>query len=158
HVDIPDLNEADLTSFLQIEAERTFPCDVTTLQLAHSRSVLPSGKKQAMIVGVPRSHLARLEQAFRAAKLKPVAFSTAITSLAPPSADPGQGIVALAIGESHVALEVTSGGGVLALRALEGALEVEGSRKVLHADLVGRETRITLGQLPPELLKTLQRI
>src|SRR5215470_3734533 len=64
HVDIPDLNEADLTSFLQIEAERTFPCDVTTLQLAHSRSVLASGKKQAMIVGVPRSHLARLEQAF----------------------------------------------------------------------------------------------
>jgi hypothetical protein len=158
HVEIPDLPEADLGGFLQIEAERSFPCDVTTLQLANSRSRLPSGKQQAMIVGIPRSHLARLEQAFRAAKLKPLGFFLGITALQPPGTASSEGVLALAIGETHVGLQVTSGGGVLALRALEGALEVEGSRKLLHADLVARETRITLGQLPAEVLKNVQRV
>ena len=66
--------------------------------------------------------------------------------------------MALAIGESHVGLQVTAGGGVAALRALEGALEAEGSQRVLHADLVAREARITLGQLPAELRETVRRI
>jgi hypothetical protein len=47
---------------------------------------------------------------------------------------------------------------VAALRALEGALEAEGSERVLHADLVAREARITLGQLPAELRETVRRI
>jgi hypothetical protein len=158
HVEMPELPEADQAGFLQIEAERSFPCDVTTLQLANSRSRLPSGKQQAMMVGMPRSHLARLEQAFRAAKLRPLGFSLGITALQPPAAAPGDGVLALVIGETHVGLQVSSGGGVLALRALEGALEAEGSRKILHADLVAREARITLGQLPGEVFKTIQRI
>ena len=158
HVEVPELPEADIAGFLQIEAERSFPCDVDTLHLASSRCLLPSGKQLAMMVGVPRNHLARLEQAFRAAKLKPVGFSLGIAALQPPGIESSNGVLALAIGETHVALQVTSGGGVMALRALEGALEVEGSRKILHADLVGREARITVGQLPAEVLKTLQRI
>ena len=66
--------------------------------------------------------------------------------------------MALAIGESHVGLQVMAGGGVAALRALEGALEAEGGQRVLHADLVAREARITLGQLPAELRETVRRI
>ena len=34
HTKLPDLPEADLASFLQIEGERGFPCDVATLFLA----------------------------------------------------------------------------------------------------------------------------
>jgi hypothetical protein len=34
---------------------------------------------------------------------------------------------------------------------LEGTVEMEGGRRVLHADVVAREARITFGQLPPEL-------
>jgi hypothetical protein len=54
-------------------------------------------------------------------------------------------VVALAIGEDGVDLQITCGGGVGALRALEGALEIEGTRKLLHSDVVARESRITLG-------------
>src|SRR5512136_844872 len=36
HVDVPSLPEADVASFLQIEAERDFPCDIQTLHLATS--------------------------------------------------------------------------------------------------------------------------
>src|SRR3954447_11800678 len=33
HIELPDLPEADAASFLQIEAERSFPSDVQTLQV-----------------------------------------------------------------------------------------------------------------------------
>ena len=158
HIEVPELPEADIASFLQIEAERSFPCDVQTLHVVTSRSHTPSGKIHATLVGIPKNHLALLEQALRAAKLKPVSFSLGIAALQPPGADTSNGVMALAIGETHVGLQVTAGDGVAALRALEGALEAEGSQRVLHADLVAREARITLGQLPAELRETVRRI
>jgi hypothetical protein len=158
HIELPELPEADVAGFLQIEAERNFPCDVQTLHVVTSLSHTPSGKQHATLVGIPKNHLARLEQALRAAKLKPVSFSLAIAALQPPGADASNGVMALAIGETHVGLQVTAGGGLAALRALEGALEAEGSQRVLHADLVAREARITLGQLPAELRETVRRI
>jgi hypothetical protein len=151
HVEIPDLAEADVASFLQIEAERGFPCDVTTLHVASSICRFPSGKQQALLVGVPRNQLALLEKVLRAAKLKPVSFGLSITALQPAGSGSAPGTLALALGESHVGLQITGGGGVASLRALEGAIELEGSRRVLHPDLVAREARITLGQLPAEL-------
>lgn len=150
HVEVPELPEADVASFLQIEAERGFPCDPNTLQVATSRCRGASGKEHALLVGMPKAHIGRLEQALQAAKLKPVSFSLAVTALANRKTDAG-GVMALAIGETHVALEITASGGVAALRALEGALETEGSQRVLRADIVAREARITLGQLPADL-------
>src|SRR5208283_931583 len=50
------------------------------------------------------------------------------------------------------------GGGIAALRGLEGAIEDEAGRRKLQADLVAREARITLGQLPVELRDTVKRI
>ena len=158
HIEMPELPEADVAGFLQIEAERSFPCDVQTLHVVTSRPQSASGKQHATLVGIPKNHLTRLAQVLRAAKLKPVSFSLGIAALQPPVADASNGVMALAIGESHVGLQVTAGGGVAALRALEGALEAEGSQRVLHADLVAREARITLGQLPAELRESVRRI
>src|SRR5512136_518676 len=83
HVEVPELPEADIPGFLQIEAERNFPCDVQTLHLAASRCQAPAGKQHALLAGIPRNHLALLEQALRAAKLKPVSFGLGITALQP---------------------------------------------------------------------------
>ncbi len=158
HIEVPELSEADMAGFLQIEAERSFPCDVQTLHVVTSRSQASSGRQHATLVGIPKNHLARLEQVLRAAKLRPVSFSLGVSALQPPEATASNGVMALTIGESHVGLQVTAGGGVAALRALEGALEAEGGERVLHADLVAREARITLGQLPEELRETVRRI
>jgi len=158
HADVPDLPEADLAGFLQIEAERGFPCDVETLHFASSVCHGPSGKRHATLVGIPRTHLLLLEQALRAAKLKPISFSLGIAALQPAQAEASNGVLALAIGETQVGLQVTCGGGVASLRALESALEVEGSRRILHPDVVVREARITLGQLPPDLRDSVRRI
>ena len=158
HVDIPELPEADVAGFLQIEAERGFPADVNTLHVATSRCRGAAGKQHALLIGIPKAHLARLEQALAAARLRPVSFTLGITALEPPPSDIGASHLALAVGETHVALQVTAGGGVAALRALEGALEAEGARRVLHPDLVAREARITLGQLPSEVLGTVHTV
>ena len=173
--ELPPLPEADAASLLQMEAERGFHTDITQLQVAESRCPLAGGKKQVLLAGIPNPHLVALEKALAAAKLKPASFTLRLPALQPPGlgvppsggsaglppkgGTPNEtGVVALAIGESHVGLQITAGGGVAALRALEGAVADEGGRRVLQADFVARETRITLGQLPAELRAAVKRI
>jgi hypothetical protein len=157
HVEVPAMPEADIPSFLQIEAERGFPCDVQTLHVATSRCRGASDKQHALVVGIPKSHLATLEQVLHAAKLKAVSFSLGITALQPPGSG-SDGVLALAIGDSQVGLQVTAGGGVAAVRTIEGAFETEGSQRELKTDLAAREARITLGELPAELRETVRSI
>ncbi len=157
--ELPRLPEADAASLLQLEAERGFPCDVATLRLAHSRCALPEGRQLVTMAGIPNSQLATLEQVLAAAKLKPVSFSPGLAALqSPTAATTDGGVLALAIGESQVGLQITCGGGVAALRTLEGAVENEGSRRTIHADRVAREARITLVQLPAQLRESVRRI
>jgi hypothetical protein len=158
HAEVPELSDADAASLLQIEAERGFPCDIQTLHVAISRCQAVGGKQQAIAVGIPRNHLALLEQALHAAKLKPVSFSLGITALQPPAAKTSEGVLALVIGETHVGLQVTCGGGIAALRALEGTLEAEGAQRVLHAEVVATQARITLGQFPTGIRDSIRTI
>jgi hypothetical protein len=158
HTTLPELPEADLASFLQIEAERGFPTDVATLQIATSQLVSASGARHATLVAVPRGHVERLEQVLRAAKLKPVSFSLGIAALQPAGAADAGGELALVIGANRVGLQITCGGGVAALRTLEGPVEVEGGRRILAADYIAREARITLGQLPADLRDAVKKI
>ncbi len=74
HTTLPDMPEADEDNFLKIEAERNFSSDTATLRMAISRFTSPSGIRHATFVGIPAAHLQRLEQALRAAKLKPGQF------------------------------------------------------------------------------------
>jgi hypothetical protein len=156
--ELPQLSEADAASLLQIEAEKSFPCDVATLRMADSRCALSAGKQFATLVGISNSQIATLEQVLTAAKLKPVGISLGLCALQAPGSENSNGVLALTIGESHVGLQITAGGGIAALRALEGAVENEGSRRSLNTGLLVRETRITLGQLPAELRSTIKRI
>ena len=156
--ELPPLPEADAASLLQLEAERGFPCDVATLQLVHSRCPLPGGGQQVMLAGIPGTQLGALEQVLAAAKLKPASFALGLAALQPPAEEKSHGVLALAIGESQVSLQITCGGGVAAWRALEGAVETAGGRRGLPAGLVAREARITLGQLPAGLLETVKHI
>ena len=157
HTEIPDLPEADVPEFLQLEAERGFHADAATMYFATSQYAL-AGKKHAALVGVPRNHVELIEKVLRTAKLKPLSFSIGMTVLQPPAAEKSNCVLALVVGESSVGLQITCGGGIAALRALEGTVEMEGGRRVLHADVVVREARITFGQLPPELREKVRTV
>jgi hypothetical protein len=156
--ELPPLAEADAKSLLQMEAERGFHSDVATLQISDSRSPLADGKKNVLLAGIPNTHLAALEKILAAAKLKPVSFAPAISALQFPGDKKSGGVLALAIGERNVSLQISAGGGVVALRSLEGAVEDEAGRRTLHTDVVARETRITLGQLPDALRDAVKSI
>ena len=148
HSALPDLPDADIDSFLQIEGERGFPSAPDTLMIGCSRSKASNGEQHATQIAVPRNHIANLESALKFAQLKPTSFSLGITALQPAQADGGEGVLTLALGANNVDLQVASGGGIVALRFLDGATEAEGAQKRLDPDIVAREIRITLGQLP----------
>ncbi|MGH7978666.1 MAG: hypothetical protein ACREE6_04780 [Limisphaerales bacterium] len=154
--EIPPLPDADAASLLQLEAERGFHSDITTLQMAESRCSLAGGKKHITFVAVAKSQTEPLIAVLTAAKLKPVSFSLGLTALQSPMLE--NGVIALAIGETGVGLEITCNGGVAALRDFEGTAQTEGSRRILQAGVVAREARITLGQLPAELRAAVRRI
>jgi Tfp pilus assembly protein PilN len=156
--ELPQLAEEDARSLLQIEAEKNFHSDVATLRTDDSRCALSGGKQFVTLVGISNGQISTLEQILAAAKLKPVGFSIGLPALQSPETDSANGVLALAIGESNVGLQITAGGGVAALRALEGAVENEGARRSLNAGLVSRETRVTIGQLPAELRVAVKRI
>jgi hypothetical protein len=158
YTELPSLPEADAASLLQLEAERGFPCDTATLQQADSRCTLAADKKHVTLAGISKGQIEPLIQVLAAAKLKPVSFSLGLTALQAPGSEKSTGVLALAIGENNVGLQITCKGGVAALRVFEGAVENEGSRRALQAGLVAREARITLGQLPAELRAALKHI
>ena len=151
HTKLPDLPEADIASFLEIEAERGFAYGLDALLLSVSRFRSPSGESWATQVAIPKDHITRLETALKAAKLKPLAFSLGITALQSPDLPGSDGVLALAVAENSVGLQATLGGGVAALRALEGTLETEARQERIYADVIARESRITLGQLPEDV-------
>jgi hypothetical protein len=177
HTELPKgIAEQDAASLLQLEAEKGFPSDTATLRIANSRCVLTDGKQYVLLTGIAATQLDTLEGVLVAAKLKPVSFALGLTALQAPerrsptrlgdqsaperagSESGAPGVLSLAIGESQIGLQITCGGGVAALRALEGAIESEAGRRTLHADHVARESRITLGQLPPELREKVKSV
>ena len=156
--ELPPLPPADAANLLQLETEKGFHADVETLQVASSQCALAGGKKLVLLGGIPKAHVAALEQIIAAAKLKPVSFALGISALQVPGDERSGGVLAMAAGGSGVALQVTAGGGVAALRALEEAVETEGSHRTLHTDVIAREARVTLGQLPAELRDQLKHV
>lgn len=159
HTKIPaELPEEDVVDFLLVEAERGFPTGVDELHIATTRHQSPDGESYATQIGVPREHLARLEAVLAAAQLRVASFGLGLAALpgAVPEA-PRSGIAAI-VGEGSVDVLIASGGGVVALRTLEGAFDTEGGEKRVQADLVARELRITLGQLPVDVCSGLKTI
>jgi len=155
---LPEMPEDDVPSFLQIEAERGFPYGPDALLISTSRFQSPAGEEYATQVAIPKDHVLRLEKALKAAKLKPLTFSLGLCASQAPSKDSSHGLLALAIGENGIGLQVTCGAGIAALRALEGTLEAEGGLRRLHSDVVAREIRITLGQLPGDLRDAVNQV
>ena len=157
HTELPPLSDADAAALMQMEAEKGFHADAATLQVDDSRTPLTGDKRNILFAAVPRTHVETLEKVLAAAKLKPVSFSLGLTALQPAASEKSNGVLALFVGETNVGLQVTCGKGVVALRTLEGTVEGEAGRRTLHADVVAREVRITLGQLPTELRDAVKR-
>jgi hypothetical protein len=155
---LPEIPEEDVASFLGIQAEKGFPYGPEDLSISIARSSSPNGERYATSVAIPKNHLARLEEILVAARLRPAGFSLLVAALQPPASDGSEGVLTLVAGENGVDLQVTNGGGVVALRALPDAIEMDGANRNIDADALIREIRLTLGQLPREFSDTVKQI
>ena len=78
---VPNLPEADVTSFLQVEAERGFPQALEALLVSHSRCRGSGADQYATVAAIARNHLSALEKILKAAQLKAVSFSLGTAAL-----------------------------------------------------------------------------
>jgi hypothetical protein len=158
-VRIPELPPDDVESLLQLEAEQGFPFHPETLVIAQSRFRTPAGESYATLAAVPRDHVARLEKALAAARLRPVSVAPALPLLWRPDDSKAGGSVALMAGERRVDLVILgAAGGIALMRTLDGVYDLEEGTRRLDPELLCRELRVTLGQIPPDLRDALRQI
>lgn len=155
---LPELSAEDTESLLQLEAENGFPYGPDALGIARTRFQTQGGPGYVTQLAIQREHIDRIEAILRAARLTPVSFTLGVTAQQAPPKTAGEGVVALFVGDKNVTLLIVSGGGVVALRTLEPAVQGEAGGTWVAADLVGRELRVTLGQLIPAVRDDLTRL
>jgi hypothetical protein len=156
-IDVPDLPESDVASFLDLEEERSFPYGHDALMTSRMR--FGAGRKgHAMLVAYQRSEMSVLDRALRAALLKPLSFSLGTAALQPPNHPAAEGVIALVLSDTTVDLQATAAGGIVALRSLSSTHDTEGTQKGISAELLAREIRITLGQLPAEFRDVVRKV
>lgn len=147
HLKVPTMEQEDIASFLELEAERGFACNIDELQRSSRIFDTAAGEKFAAIIGVPRAYLERLQAVMVAAQLKPVSLSLGIAALP----DAQSGAATAQIEEGRIDLLLSSAGGIVALRTIEDPLDAEGADRRIQAEVLARELRITLGQVSPEI-------
>jgi hypothetical protein len=157
HTKLPELAAADVDSFLQLEAEKGFPCDTAQLQIA--RSVQQAGGTTFVTqLAVRKEQLNHLAEVAKAAGLKPVSFSLGLAALPGVIAPAAEGRITVAV-EAHGAVLIASaGGGIAAFRTCEATIESEAGEKVVNGGAIARELRITYEQVPAELRGSVRQL
>ena len=156
--EVPDMPDEDMPGFLEIEAERGFPFGLDALSVTRSLYRSVTGKRFATQIAIPRNHLEQIERSLRAAQLRPSSFTLGISVLQSPEKDSSNGVLAVVLGEGSVDVQVTCAGGVVVMRSLDGVFENEGVQHRLSTDLLLREIKITLGQLPGDFRDGVRRV
>jgi hypothetical protein len=158
-VPLPELAPEDLESFLELEAERGFPYGPDQLAIARAEWQAAEGGANASLVAVPRENILRLEQILRLARLQPVSFAPALTEL-PHCTAPVDGVrLDLLASGGEVGLLVANGPGLIVHRFLEGVVSLDAGAPRIIPEVLARELRVSLGQLPAgvrELLKVVR--
>lgn len=155
--DLPDIEAEDVDSYLEIQAEREFPFGPEDLMIATS-NYKAGGDTFATMTAVPRNHLATIETALRAAKIRPVSAALAITALRPRDARPETGNITLLVSDEAVEMMVTQGEEIVVLRSLEEPVTNNPAGFQVDADHVAHQLRITLGRLGDSLRASIQTV
>jgi hypothetical protein len=157
HTKVPALSPEDLDGFLQIEAEKGFPCDAAQLQIVRSTH-RSSGWAYVTQLAVRKDRLQHLAAVVRAAGLKPVSFTLGLAALPGVIAPPGQGRITVVVESKEATLLISAGGGIAAFRTCETVTESGTGENPVNANAVARELRVTFEQLPPDLRGDLREL
>lgn len=151
HLKMPEgLKGDDATSFLDLEAEKGFPTDPSSLQIARSFHRSSEGEYVTQLA-VRKEQLDQLSAVLKAAGLKPVSYSLGLAVLPDVVSPAGQGRITVAVDPASVTLLVSAGGGIAAFRTFDSSIDSEHGENVVNAASVARELRITFEQVSPDL-------
>ncbi|NPU99367.1 MAG: hypothetical protein HPY51_19395 [Candidatus Omnitrophica bacterium] len=153
---MPDLPPEDRTNYVRLQAEREFPFAADDLSISLSHYLTPGRRTCAMIAAIPLNHTVILQRVFRAAKLKPVSLTASVACLGEDR--PGGGLMVLSVKETSIEILIRGGGGVAGLRRMEYDAAGIGEDEEEIQDMLVREIRITLGQLPEDWRGAVQEI
>jgi hypothetical protein len=157
HTKLPNLSPEDAASLLQIEAEKSFPCDPDELQIARS----PDESNESGYVtqlAVRKDQLDRLGAVLKSAGLKPVSYTLGLDAL--PGAIPpaGEGRMTLVLEPKGATVLIAAGGGIAAFRTFEAAIDSEAGENVVNGAALAREVRITFEQVSPDLRQQVKQL
>lgn len=157
-LEMPSLPENDVESYLKIQAEREFPFTLDDLSLRYSRSSTPDGSDRALLIALAQDQLAALQKALQVARLRPWSITCGITSLIARNKSSNRNSILLVIGERDIEMAVVAGDSIVIMRTLNEVIEGEQDDRRLDGDLISRQIRIALGQLPQELMDKIHQI
>jgi len=149
--ELPDVSEEDAASFLAVQAERAFPFSPEDLYVSSSRYRTPLGTRHATVVAIPKNYVTRLQRVLKAARLRPFSITLGIASISSAAGSFPGGAAVVTLAESGIELGVVTAGGVVAARPLDDAMVVDRDGRSIDADLILRQLRITLAQIPEDL-------
>ncbi|CAN5232770.1 hypothetical protein BH09SUM1_BH09SUM1_14880 [soil metagenome] len=137
-LELPELSEEDVASFLDLEAERAFPLALQDVALSISRFTSDEGKAFATLVAMPLNHVTTLSNVFRHAKLKLTAITVGAAVLAIKKPEPVSAV--LVASDRSIDFAVAANGGIAALRALA----IPGEEAEADAQDLARELRLSI--------------
>lgn len=140
---LPEMSEADVPSFVELQAEREFPLPLSEISLGHSAFANAEGGRSAMLAAVPTKRLANVRRVLAQARLQPLSITVGIVDLLPQSLPNSLNIVCH---QSSMELAVAANGGIAVLRTL-----AFGGADPVDNLAIARDLKITLGRLPEKV-------
>lgn len=150
-IEIPNLSDGDLQSYLELQAESEFPFGIEDMQLASAFYRAPDESRCATLAAIPKNRIEHIQQVLQHARLRPVSL---VLGLAAADAG-GNPQLVLDVQPDHVDLSVQCGEGFAVIRSLEGVSNFAKNGGAQDCSPLCREIRITLGQLPGNLRQNL---
>ena len=152
-IEVPQLDEKDIQGFLELAAEREFALQSSELVWTASL-ITAAAKRWATLVAAPKAKIIWIEQLLLAAGIKPSSLSAGWSDSATLNTS-RTALMLLAWSDRRIGLEIIAGGGVACIRSIERSAPGPAGD-----DLKGlvRELRLTLGQLPGNILPSLDCI
>ncbi len=155
---LPDLAPEDIEGFLELEVEGGFPYGADQLIISRSDWTAPDGSPHVSLIAVPRENILRLQQLLAAARLQPVSFVPALSEFHDLLGASSAARVDVLAAAGHVGILVAQGSGMVAYRALMEAVEADGDQFRPVPEVLFRELRVTLGQLPANVRAELRSL
>jgi hypothetical protein len=138
---LPDLAPADLPAFVELTAERKFPCPPEELQI--TRSLVRVGPVTLLtLLAVRKTSLDLLARLLTAAGLKPLGLTFALPLLDEVAPTGNTGSLTLVLDQQHSTLLGLAGGGLALLRSLDPLKAHDSTGSLV------RELRVSWEQLP----------